>query len=70
MDALMSVMDEGTGSPDDQEAVQPVVEVEGQVPAAVIEDAAELSEEGAEYLPEDAIRYVLYACSCGPYHEV
>lgn len=70
MDALMSVMDEGTGSPDDLDAsAQPTAEVEGQGAAAVIEDAAELTEDGAEYLPEDAIRYVLYACSCVPYHQ-
>lgn len=70
MDALMSVMDEGTGSPDDLDAsAQPTVEVEGQGAAAVIEDAAELAEDGAEYLPEDAVRYLLYACSCVPYHQ-
>ena len=68
MDALLSVMDEGTGSPDDQEAAQPTG---AQVPAAVVEDAAELSEEGDEYTPEDAIRCVrglpaMHACWCMP----
>lgn len=63
MDALLSVMDDGTSEPEEQ---APATASSGrEVPAAVLEAAAELSEGGSSYNPEDAMRYGLLLRSHG-----
>jgi hypothetical protein len=64
MDALLTVMDDGTSEPDEQQAAA-AGSSGREVPAAVLEAAAEeLSEGGSSFNPEDAMRYVSSFHSC------
>lgn len=61
MDALLTVMDDATS--DQEEQASSASSTEPEVPAAVLEATAELSEEESPYTPEDATRYLsLIAC--------
>lgn len=66
MDALLTVMDDGTSEPEEQ---APAAASSGrEVPAAVLEAAAELISEGSSsYNPEDAMRYGSLSQSHGVY---
>lgn len=57
MDALLSVMDEGMASQEEQTSAAESMHVGFEAAAAVLEETAEFSEDETALVPEDASRW-------------